>query len=266
MIENIKTIITDEDAAFMPAIKKIQNEKIDIKIINHVVCALHKTKNWKKKLNKSSLPKPVKQLLNVHFARVCYCDNINIVNQSLDIIRSSCDEIRHYFVNHIEPMLNHFSRSHISHIFTLGYNTTSIAESMNNMIKHGMNNRLMSLVQARQTINESLEFHYYNYLHINSVKQIECFDFETQNGITLSNAIRELIKSEIEKSRNFSVEPCDQIMILFETNRPVYVYYIDNEFNCNCGLVNYLGIPCSHIIALCNYYCLPFPIELIKEG
>lgn len=262
---NLQTIITDEDASFVPAIRKIQMERNNNIKIHHVICALHKTKNWNKKLHKTSLSKDRKQYMKKLFARVCYSDSIQHVNDSLRIIKSECNELDNYISKHIEPMLIHFSRGFLTHVFTLGYNTTSIAESMNQMIKNGMNNRLLSLYQARLSINDTLEFHHFNCLHKSNVKRIERLEIEFNQSFTLSSPIRELIRREIDKASNCLVERCEFGYIVIDIHHIDFQYLVNFENECSCGLVNYLGIPCAHIIACNNNLDLPFPLESIKE-
>ena len=78
----IETIVTDEDSAFLPDLKDIKSMNPNV-ILNHILCAKHKTSNFEMKLQKTSLSKAEKEKAKYLFLKVCYSNSRYIVEQSL---------------------------------------------------------------------------------------------------------------------------------------------------------------------------------------
>lgn len=85
----IKTLITDEDHKFTRAYKawiKNINTNDGHFIVHHILCALQKTKNFIKKLDKVSLDKHDKDEAKEKFKILCYNPNLDYPKEALDII------------------------------------------------------------------------------------------------------------------------------------------------------------------------------------
>ena len=162
----IKTIITDEDHAFTSAYKawiKDINSDDEHNIINHILCSLHKTKNFIKKLDKIGLDKLDKKSAKEQFKILCYNPNLEYANKSLDKLTNEYEpRVKHYIDKHVIPYLSNFARSYVSDIHCLNYNTTSPTESMNFMIKQVIGQKPLSLAESRIEFDRKIENHFVN--------------------------------------------------------------------------------------------------------
>lgn len=77
MKKNLETIITDEDAAFIIAFIQILSceNVIFNNIIKHILCAWHKTKNFKKKISSLGFSEIEKNTYSDLFDCICYSPN-----------------------------------------------------------------------------------------------------------------------------------------------------------------------------------------------
>lgn len=162
----ISTIITDEDHEFINAfdnwIKEINASDEHI-IINHILCAFHKSKNFVKKLVKYGLNAEQRAVAENYFQIICYHPNINFVQQTLEKLKDVFgSRLNHYIEKHVEPLLPNFARSYICERNCLGYNTTSPAESMNNLIKRSLTRHDISLEASRRSFDQILQNHQIN--------------------------------------------------------------------------------------------------------
>ncbi|KAK8838939.1 hypothetical protein M9Y10_032399 [Tritrichomonas musculus] len=114
-----ETIVTDEDHAFRSAyntwIKEI-NSGPEHYIFNHIFCALHKSRNFQNKLNKSGLNKSEKLLATQYFKLICYHPNKNLVKSIMEKLKTDFGpRISHYIEKHVESEVVKYRRCLILH-------------------------------------------------------------------------------------------------------------------------------------------------------
>lgn len=262
----IKTLITDEDHAFTSAYKawiKGINTNDGHFIIHHVLCALHKTKNFIKKLDKVGLNKHDKDEAKEKFKILCYNPNLDYSKKALDILANNYGpRICKYVEKHVIPFLSNFARAYISDVHCINYNTTSPAESMNHMLKQAFDHKQLTLVESRVEFDRILANHSVNCLIKNEkMRSLPLFT----NCECISGALLKKILIEIKISNKIVIVQNEQNSFnAFHEKYPSVVYELTKD-SCSCGLCSFAGYPCSHIIKLYNMNEQGFPIHLIDE-
>lgn len=138
------------------------------------------------------------------------------------------------------PYLHMIACSCLNKARCLGYNVTSPAESMNNMIKKGLPDKTLSLVESR------IEFQHIFDNHAMLTEEKAMSTRVPNNSIihmqywpAIANQIQQLIKDHEEYF----------IHKAYPVEFPKEIYRL-NEWDCDCGFFDFQGMPCSHIIAL----------------
>ena len=237
----IKTIITDEDQAFMSAFKsfitEINKNNPNHIIINHVICALHKKRNLIKKINKYGLSKLQKEIAIDYFNIISYHPNSNFVQITLNKLKMMSPKLTKYISKHVEPYFINFSRSYLTKVYCNGYNVTSPGESMNNLLKYSLNGSIKSLVQSRKEFDISLENH-----RINSQIKImrlrlpnDCF-FDSQ---FISKSLIIKILTQINIAKDIIIEETNEIPythIAYHRKHRDILYFLNSD-TCICNQV-----------------------------
>jgi hypothetical protein len=249
-----RTIVTDEDSAFLPAMENFLRDK-GVQFA-HVLCAMHKMSNFTKKLNRTGQSSEVRKRLTKLFEVVRYTDHRGICDSALkDIEDHDIERLNKYIRKHVRPILDNFAMSHLCEVFSAGYNTSSCAESCNRMLKKGLSNRLCSLREARQHFDLRLENHRRMTL-AKSLKRrsAECSELEDQLELRLSRTISEEILKEEKRSLDMEIREDDGHWDVYSLNRPEVIYSVTTEeamgIQCSCGKVQNAGYPCRHILAV----------------
>ncbi|KAK8893981.1 hypothetical protein M9Y10_022411 [Tritrichomonas musculus] len=68
-------------------------------------------------------------------------------------------KLRSYWEKEVVPYLHMFARSCLNGAHCLGYNVTSPVERMNHMLKKGLPDKMLTLVESRIEFNQILENH-----------------------------------------------------------------------------------------------------------
>ena len=264
MKSKLETIITDEDAAFLVAfdrfiVKNQDNLKNNVK---HVLCSLHKAQNFKKKVNSLGLPDSIKEMCYKLFETICYCPNYDYVMSCLGKLYD-IEQLVYYLDKEILPILHMFSRSCLNNTHCLGYNVTSPAESMNNMLKKNLPDRSLTLLESRIEFNSTLQNH-----------KLLLQENLNRRRITLNdNIFEKYFMPNITKEIEFQIRKSHKVILVVEENEyythkaftedyPDQYYHL-NEWECSCGLATFAGIPCCHLIALHQNEMSSFPSFLI---
>lgn len=171
--QNLETIITDEDAAFLIAfntvfrnpfdtianlpitykdVLKMEDKKVKeddplktIFTIKHILCAFHKTKNFLKKINSLGFCDEEKESFEYLFDQICYSSNHDKAMEHLGKLLE-VPKLRNNLEKEVVPYLHMFARSCLNGSHCLRYNVTSPAESMNHMLKKGLPDKMLTLV------------------------------------------------------------------------------------------------------------------------
>ena len=261
--DKIKSVITDEDSAFGPAWHNIQST-FDTSA-GHVICAFHKERNFVRKLKKCGFTKLQVQIAKDLFKIVCYSPNKQAVVRASEEIQEMSERLCQYWKKNIEPHMPQFSRAFIES-YTKGYNTTSPAESHNNMVKRDINTRRdLSLTQIRID---------YTRAHVDAEQAFEermVHSFTnhhftwTDGRVMLSPKIRRQIDISIEEMEKLVAVPFDnQRMKMFMPDANE-LSYICGKDSCECRKFEFEGLPCSHILRYRKECGYGFPYELISR-
>jgi hypothetical protein len=184
--------------------------------------------------------------------------------------------LRAYLEKYVLGDLPRFARSFLSGIECLGYNTTSVAESMNNLLKNGLPNRSFTLKEMRVHLNYRLDEHTaLQSIHQQQPRKIVT-SFEFENQILLSKKIRANIAAEISKSdiqtadlsnddgQSDNMQEQEKWKVININDTEQKNYFANSEF-CECGMVIFQGIPCSHILTVRRIKEEAFPVHLISK-
>ena len=253
----LQTIITDEDSAFIPAFDSLMEEMNhgrpdDQKIrVSHVLCAFHKEQNYLKKVAKAGLTTVQRETAKDLFKIVCYSPSQQACDEALSSIEALSPKLASYVAKHIRPVLSKFARSYLCDVFTKGYNTTSPAESHNNMIKSVMvAGRVSTIRDMRMDItlaHRNAELCFRD--KIQAAFQNQHFTLQVHNARFSPKIIAD-IDSTLQQALGLV---CSDDMHVFHTDAPNYAYEVthssDDIYDCSCGRLRHYGLPCSHIIA-----------------
>ena len=270
IMDVLRTIITDEDSAFIPAFKSVfrSGDAGEDPLIKHVLCAFHKEQNFIRKLTKCGLTAKEVEAAKDLFKIVCYSPHRQACDDAVADIKTLSPKLAQYLEKHVEPILGQFARAYLSGVFTKGYNTTSPAESHNNMIKKGMiDGRIYTLKQMRIDITATHRNSEICFREKITSSFVNTHFTWTKHQVMLAPRIREAIDLAIERSRDFSV--CLENSTVRHPDAPKYVYKI-SEAGCSCGSQSHAGIPCAHLLAFIRKQGRSveddFPVTLINDG
>lgn len=239
-----KTLITDEDSAFIPAINNVSS----IHPIRHVLCSHHKEQNFNRKLVRCGLTPVERSVAKDLFRVICYGTNREFASKAIQQLKSMSQKLGRYIDKQVIPTLDLFARSHLSETFCKGYNTTSPAESHNAMLKNYLAGRSLTLKQTR------IDFTRCHVESDRSFKEVILKSFRNDHftyavgGLMLSPKIRKEID---EMNRTISKYCCVQLdegkWKVFLSNAP-QTSHVTSCDSCDCGRVTYEGLPCVHIL------------------
>lgn len=265
-LTNIRAIITDEDHAFISAFKSwietIKQSTSNQINVNHILCALHKSRNFAKKLLKYGLSKAQREIAKNLFKIICYHPNKAYVDEAIQKLSSFGPRLNHYLAKHVLPYINNFAKAYISLIDCHGYNTTSPSESMNNLIKRSLRKQDITLIESRMHFDQNLINHKINStIQINSKRRPNLFE----GSFAVSLRILEKIEVQLKISSNIEIlHQSENVFLARHKAHQSIIYKIENG-QCSCNLQTFAGYPCAHILQLFFQLKLEFPIFLISK-
>ena len=238
--QRFETLFTDEDSALMVSIPKFSD---NVRGIAHYICTFHKYNNIKKHISQQDLPKKTKQVLTDYATQLCFDSDPIVAEEALRKMEEIAPSLSLYFLN-LRRIFNKFSYSAKGDNLTLGYNTTSPAESFNKMIKSYLPARTLSLKEIRTYISSSFEFKKKS----NSFGQYRF----TTNQINLRNMIQIPISAKIFNIIEEEYNGTKHLYLIFEDNDIICVdndrHYKIFDNRCTCGFTTCYGLPCRHLI------------------
>lgn len=269
----LRSIVTDEDAAFAAAfesmVKQINDDQDHHIVLKHVLCALHKQRNFTQKLQKCGLSHDLRVQAIELFRSLCYHTNNAYAEHCLEQLKGMSPKLRKYIEERVVGTLPQFARSYMNGVYSNGYNTTSPGESMNNLLKQGVTT-LMSLRDSRQHFDNVLRNHDEN-CELRHLRRLFPVNQEGFMPVYLYRQLGAKMAAKLSK-QTVSAES----IVVEEIDDPQYTHkawhkdhedicYRLNEQDCECNTVSFLGIPCSHLIRLYMDQGKEFPVELINE-
>ena len=281
-----RTVVTDEDTAFVAAFREFNLWALrngHNTFLRHVLCAFHKERNFDSQLVRCGMSKSERGRAKELFKDICYCPHRGHVDTCTAELRSMNAKLGKYMSKEIDPLLGNFSRAYLSDVHALGFNTTSPAESMNRLLKHGLSG-IPSLVASRRHFVTVLHDHDQNVVlklarrrHPVIAKGWVPSDLYRFIGRKTADAImhecRQRNRIEITLKQGQwvgefspqSLAPQDIARLVFlarDMDKRDLVYELTINA-CQCGLLQFRGIPCSHILQLYEKLCMEFPKHLI---
>lgn len=122
----------------------------------HVLCAIHKKKNFDRHLNESEVDKYERIEAKNMFSKICYSTNKKEVDDCFSSLFQLKDIEFVNYVRRIQNDKNNFCKAFLQKC-TLGYNTSSVAESINKIIKSDTRGKKMLLSEFRKNYNHALK-------------------------------------------------------------------------------------------------------------
>ena len=240
-----QTIITDEDQTYKSIISKLMHQP------KHVLCALHKKKNFHKYLKLSELSKEEKNQASQYFNTICFSKNKQTVEKCFNSLFLLKDSAFVVYCRKLYSEKEYFSKAYINE-FTLGYNTSSVAESMNRMIKINTEGRKLSLLEFRREFENAHQRAYQNALYSDSKKQFPVnFPF-TEIVPNVSKVCVLEIYRNIQKSVKYSFSSFDNNTKFevrhYKNLEEVNFVKLGETITCTCNQSVLFGYPCVHII------------------
>lgn len=257
-----KTIITDEDSAFIPAINNLES----VRSVRHVLCCHHKEKNFSRKLVRCGLTQIERACAKDLFRSICYGTNRDFTDHAVEQLRKMSPKLSRYMDKQVIPTITQFARSYLADAYCKGYNTTSPAESHNAMLKNYLSGRSLTLKQTRIDFTRC-HMEADKSFHETILKSFRNDHFTFVVGqMMLSPKIRKQIDETNEMiSKYCCVEHGEGRWRVFLANAP-QAAHIATDKECDCGRLTYEGLPCVHILRVIketigdDFQQWPFPL------
>lgn len=256
--EKTRTLITDEDSAFIPALDVVMHEEPKW-LVDHVLCAFHKEKNFIQRLMACGLCPVDRAVAKDMFKVICHCPHRETVDKTIKELKKMSPNLAVYIDECIVPLLPQFSRAYLSSVWTKGYNTTSPAEAHNAMYKGYMPSRACTLKQMRLDYTRAHQDAERNFKE----KMERSFENDhftyTTGGIMLSPKIRKEIDITNDLVPRFTcMELGEGRFKVFRTDARA-IWHVATESECDCGRVENEGLPCAHILRVSAERNTPTP-------
>ena len=197
------------------------------------------------------------------FDCICYSPNnshaMSCLGKLLEV-----QSLNSYLEKEVLPYLHQFVRSCLECTHCIGYNVTSPAESMNNMLKRNLPDRHLSLLESRSEFQSTINNHYH-------LIEEQLFT----RRLPLNDQFYQIYTPTITKEINYQIEKSKKVVLEKEeyeyythkalcTDSPNRIYRL-NEWHCDCNLSNFNGIPCCHLISLHKQLYNEFPTFFIDS-
>ena len=243
-----KVIISDEDQAYKAVISRLRHKP------KHILCALHKAKNFKKYLKNCDLTKEEKNEAKQLFATICFSTNKQTVEKSFNSLFLYKDSPFVLYCRKLYAEKENFSKAYIN-AFTMGYNTSSVAESMNRMIKIDSKCKKITLAEFRKQFDLAHKRSAQNNEFVNQRKQYPVnFPFTELVQCVSKTCIIEMYKC-IQKSLKFVFRCIDSspkfhVMHKKKLEEIHEVIILEDTIQCSCNQSILYGYPCVHMITV----------------
>jgi hypothetical protein len=124
-----KALITDEDSSFIPALELFVRSQAISPEFAHILCALHKERNFGKKVHRCALGKKDRERAMTLFRQLAYSDHRVYANERLTaLVGLYSPRLTKYIKKHIERRLAQFAKAFLPAVFLARLNTTSAPE------------------------------------------------------------------------------------------------------------------------------------------
>ena len=182
------------------------------------------------------------------------------VDEALSVLESE-SMLHDYFTQEIVPHLSQFAKSYMEDIFTLGYNVSSPAESLNALIKHGSQSpKQMTMLQSRLDFISNLQTHSDLIANaINTHRHDPDFDqlYRHYYPTIALNLIQRMKISSTITIQDSEIQ--NGVYIAIDGKHE----YILTKDTCSCYQLQQEGIPCVHLFALYEQIIKENPLTLV---
>jgi hypothetical protein len=267
----LQTLFTDEDSALMLAISLFQEEFPEVA---HRISIWHKRRNVLRHVSALCQPS-VRDRIMTLFDQCCYSHSQTEVINAIDLMTTLAPNFIPYIDREIRPQLALFTEAYRGNAFTLGYHSTSPAESVNKLLKKWLPPRVQSLVDIRVQFTKAFAVktaatdraiaHEFRWGHF----------LQTDFGVRLQKPIARRIDELVEMAKLWKTRQIGHNVFEATTERgsrwQLEHSEVESEerpvkFVCQCNENSATGLPCSHLIALFRDHGLvqpSFPIQSI---
>lgn len=195
--------------------------------------------------------------------------NYNEAKQAYEeLYNKASNNLKIYLKNHVEPLESRFIRSIVKQNFTLGHNTTNVAENYNYQSKRFLYCRYYTLLEMRCEIERIAsksklkrrfreEHKFQSENHILNLFHIVLYD---KPNMMIIQSINKSLRLEYQEEADNSIKLFDPVT---ETNEIISIH--EDKILCSCGKTENMGLPCSHLIKYYDVNNLGFPLNAIDN-
>ena len=233
---------------------------------------------------KSGLTKAELQRGKDLFKQICYSPHRAHVDSCVQLLHSMSDKLAKYMSKEIDPLLANFSRGYLSDVHAIGYNTTSPAESMNRLLKHGLSgaptlaesrrhfttvlmnhDRSSAMKLARRRLPVLTRWIPSDLYMVVGRRTADALMKEFNESESMELSVKEGQLGLPEDLKEMSREDLARVVFVAMDRRNKELMYQLTINECQCGLTIFRGLPCSHLIGLYKKLQLEFPKHLVHK-
>jgi hypothetical protein len=202
------------------------------------------------------------------FDEICYSKIEGQVNAAIEKIRQLVPTMSDYLEREIIPILSLFTEAFRGDALTLGYHSTSVAESANRMVKRYLPSHIENLVEIRKGYTHAYAVRALGVKHRMERRFPRHYFLRDISNAPVSRVICELIDDRMRDSVACSITRSSDGPADFEvTDSKEGRWRITTQDaipRCECNDTSGTGLPCSHLIALYHQHAAKtFPLALI---
>ena len=249
----LKTICSDDDLILDSAWNQIIRDPKCCHI-QRIICIWHKYNQFKDLVKKSGLSAKDQCEILERFIELFSTRNCTKCEDLVKEIKSKHPSFCNFIVTSIENRLNTSTKAFTKNVLSLGYLANVFSECNNSNIKKLLGSNASSLSEMREVITRSEERRKLNREFIKSRKSYKAIDVQLTSIMSMfhvQKVIAESIVGSKNKADKLSFEKNGNIWKVTE-NQTNDIYLVKNEgvWQCSCGKVTSVGLPCSHIIKI----------------
>ncbi|KAK8876581.1 hypothetical protein M9Y10_006799 [Tritrichomonas musculus] len=249
----LKTICSDDDLILDSAWNQIIRDPKCCHI-QRIICIWHKYNQFKDLVKKSGLSAKDQCEILEKFIELFSTRNCTKCEDLVKEIKSKHPSFCNFIVTSIENRLNTSTKAFTKNVLSLGYLANVFSECNNSNIKKLLGSNASSLSEMREVITRSEERRKLNREFIKSRKSYKAIDVQLTSIMSMfhvQKVIAESIVGSKNKADKLSFEKNGNIWKVTE-NQTNDIYLVKNEgvWQCSCGKVTSVGLPCSHIIKI----------------
>ncbi|KAK8891442.1 hypothetical protein M9Y10_028651 [Tritrichomonas musculus] len=235
----IQTICSDDDPGLDAAFEGLyvsnnpdeQEAKEKVLSLRRDICFWHKSSNFQRFLNTLNLSPEIKESCMNLFHQIGTSRDKEHVMNCIEILRTINDSIKDYLDRNVLPKFDFISKVGLKDSFTLGYISSSIAESANNRIKSYIYGRALTLLEMRMAMDSIIEGQRANEQYLKGRKRNKEQDCRIVNLLVTRN-----ISTKIAQAIVGSMQKADSRLIITKEDQK---YLVTDEIRDKQGNLQY---------------------------